>query len=106
MDDAAESRISPRDRIEIRFRIDARIAAVARQLGEQQRTGYFIGTRIRLRRVESAQPGMKKKEIVLPVFPFFDGGRPVDTDFFAAAKMHHGDVNVVFQPDVASKAKP
>ena len=49
---------------------------------------------------------MKKKEIVLPVFPFFDGGRPAYTDFFAAAKMHHGDVNVVFQPDVASKAKP
>jgi len=50
--------------------------------------------------------GMKKKEIRLPVFPFFDGGRPVDADFFADGSMHYGDVNVLFHPNVASKAKP
>ena len=50
--------------------------------------------------------GMKKKEIPLPVFPFFDGGIPVDRDFFADGSMHYGDVNVLFHPNVASKAKP
>src|SRR4029078_6370151 len=50
--------------------------------------------------------GIGKKQLSLPVFPGPGGGTSVPTDFFAAGNMKSGHMNVLFHPNVKSKAKP